>query len=728
MQETYVKIALPISFIDSLVYRLKPELGFDDSYIGRRVTVPFRNQIKVGIILGLCSADSLEKKKIMVVDSIIDEQPIIESKLLEFYHKTSQYYLYPLGEVIFSGIPKWYKSIKLKPLPKESWWRVRQTLPKDRIEAIKSVNQRAVFEFIQNHGPVQSKSMTHVVKSASTQCKALQKKGLILESETPFAQTKDVIDPQFTLTDDQSHAYEQISESKNFTPFLLDGITGSGKTEIYIRLIQKALDSNLQSLVLVPEIGLTPQLFHEISRRIHGKVAVLHSGLSDVARAKSWIKAKDGFYNVIVATRSGIFTPFKNLGQIIVDEEHDLSFKQQSGFRYSARDLAVLRGQLENIPVILGSATPSLETFQNAQSNKYQWIKLRQRTNKKALPEFQIHDTRNYKINKGLSLQVLKSIQQELDRGQQVLVFLNRRGWSPKLHCEECSWVAECSECDSYLTYHKHMNRLKCHQCDRIYSIPEFCPDCGSQKIVKMGVGTEKIEAGLLASLPESKVIRVDRDTVRTPTQWQAALDEIRTGEPCVLIGTQMLSKGHDFPKLTLVVIVNVDNSFYSLDFRATEHLSQLLIQVSGRAGRQQQSGKVMIQTQCPENPFFDLLINKSYEEFATHEIKQREKMGFPPGSFMAILRCQSKNEGHLMEFFEALEKKLQVPDCVQCFGPLPSPQLKKIGFFHYQLVITGKQRNQLHAFLLQLRKALQQQTNRHRVQWNLDRDPVNMN
>ena len=513
MHTSYVNILTSISFADSLTYILETEEEFNDSYLGRRVIVPFRNQLKIGVVFEPSQNHFPHPEKLKKVETIIDESPFISRKLLRFYKQASTYYLNPLGEVVFSGIPKWYKSISQKTLPKESWWRVRQTLPKDRIDSIRSEKQRKIFEYIQNQGPIQSKSMTHIIKDASTQCNALFKKSLILHSEAPFSDYKDLIDPQFKLTQDQSNAYTKISDSEGFKTFLIDGITGSGKTEIYIRLIQDGLKLNKQSLVLVPEIGLTPQLFHEISRRIRGKVAVLHSGLSDIARARSWSYAKEGFYDVIVATRSGIFTPFKNLGQIIIDEEHDLSFKQQSGFRYSARDLAVLRGKIENIPVILGSATPNLETFQNAVKSKYEWLKLRQRTNNKALPKFQVHDTRQLQSTNGLSHKVIQSIQEEVDKGQQVLVFLNRRGWSPKLNCEDCSWVAECDNCDSYLTFHNHINRLKCHHCDRHYSIPEFCPDCGSQKVKKMGVGTEKVEAGLHSKLKHTQIIRVDRDT-----------------------------------------------------------------------------------------------------------------------------------------------------------------------------------------------------------------------
>ncbi len=487
------------------------------------------------------------------------------------------------------------------------------------------------------------------------------------------------------------------------------------------------VNANQQALVLVPEIGLTPQLFHEFAKRIHGRVAVFHSGLTAIARARAWEKAKLGEIDVIVATRSGIFTPFKNLAVIIVDEEHDLSFKQQDGFRYSARDLAVMRGKMENIPVILGSATPSLETFNNAKLGKYKWLRLRERTNKQALPSIQVLDVRAHKMQKGLSKVVLQQIDAEIQKGNQALVFLNRRGWSPKLTCNDCGWVADCDECDTWVSYRKQIYRLRCHHCERVYGIPEFCPECGSQKVETMGVGTEKIHVGIENSLKDTKVIRVDRDTVKTPNQWQRTVDEIKSGIPCVMVGTQMLSKGHDFPNLTLVVIVNVDNSFFSLDFRATEHLSQLMIQVSGRAGRKDKIGKVIIQSQCPEHEFFKLLLGKSYEDYALHELQQRAEIGFPPASYMAIIRARSRDERTVEAFFEYILTHTNENETVSIMGPIPAPMYKKMGQYQMQLIFNGNDRKSLHQSLSQIVSFLRNNKICNNIIWSLDLDPINL-
>jgi len=722
-----IQVVLPIPFVDSLTYLVPDALSQQNICVGMRVVVPFRNKKLVAIVIGVES--SHYNKKLRNIIELLDDNEFLPKGSIKFLLQVHHYYLQPLGEVVFASIPKWFKNIQNPKLPKELWWQVKTPLNNEEINSqIKTTKQQNIYHYLLENGPLQSRSMTHIESSASAQCQALFKKDLLLKSDLCFVDAHPPSDPDFILTKDQQQAFNTIQSQKGFNPYLLDGITGSGKTEVYIRLVKQLVNDNKQALVLVPEIGLTPQLFHEFAKRIHGRVAVFHSGLTPIARARAWEKAKSGEIDVIVATRSGVFTPFTNLAIIIVDEEHDLSFKQQDGFRYSARDLAVMRAKMENIPVILGSATPSLESFNNANNKKYQWLKLRQRTNKQALPSISILDVRNHKMQKGLSKQVLLQIDEEINKGNQALVFLNRRGWSPKITCQDCGWVAECDECDTYLTYHKHINRLRCHHCERIYSIPEFCPECGSQKIETMGVGTEKIHQGLLNKLKDVKVIRVDRDTVKTPNQWQRTIDEIKSGVPCVMVGTQMLSKGHDFPNLTLVVIVNVDNSFFSLDFRATEHLSQLMIQVSGRAGRKHKTGKVIIQTQCPQHEFFKLLLGKSYQDYALHELKQRADIGFPPASYMAIIRARCKNEKALNDFFESILDNVTENPTVSIMGPIPAPMYKKMGQFQMQLIFNGNHRQSLHNSLKQITSYIRASKITSNIIWSLDIDPINLN
>lgn len=721
-----IQIVLPIPFADSLTY-LVPEHLYSYAFkVGMRVLVPFRQKSLVAIVVKKPS--HIYTKNLKSIISVYEETPFLPENLMAFLYQVHRYYLQPLGEVVFTAVPKWYKNSANPPLPQETWWQVNTHVDGEQaIASLKSTKQINIYQYLLDNGPLQSRSMTHIESSASAQCKALLKKNLLVKSELCFVDATPPEDPNFTLTEDQENAFWTIAKNQDFNTYLLDGITGSGKTEVYIRLTKKAVESGQQVLVLVPEIGLTPQLFHEFTKRIHGRVSVFHSGLTAAARARAWVKAKSGEIDVIVATRSGIFTPFTNLGMIIVDEEHDLSFKQQDGFRYSARDLAVMRGKMLNIPVVLGSATPSLETFNNANNKKYQWLKLRQRTNKQALPAISVMDVRQHKMHNGLSKKVLLSIEEEINKDNQVLVFLNRRGWSPKINCQDCGWVAQCDECDTYLTYHKHMNRLRCHHCERLYILPEFCSDCGSQKIETMGTGTEKIHHGLETALKNTAVIRVDRDTVKTANQWQKTIDHIKTGVPCVMVGTQMLSKGHDFPNLTLVVIVNVDNSFFSLDFRATEHLSQLMIQVSGRAGRKHKTGQVIIQTQCPEHHFFQLLLGKSYEDYAMHELRQRQDLGFPPGSYMAIIRARSKKENDVEDFCEEILRTAPEHESVNIMGPIPAPIYKKMGQYHMQLIFNGNHRQTLHYCLQRTIEGIRVQKIDNNITWSLDLDPINL-
>lgn len=726
VQQNIIQVSLPVPFTDTLSYLIPQDCSLVDIKVGARVVVPFQNRQRVAIVVS--KEAGAYTKNLKEIIEVLDKNCFLTNDILKFMHKVHRYYLTPLGEVVFTGVPKWFKNTANPPLPKEIWWQTNTSVDSDEIiKNIKSPKQHNIYQYLQANGPLQSKSMTHIESSASAQCKALEKKGLLLKSDLCFVDAHPPKDPEFILTDDQDIALKDIKKAKGFCPFLLDGITGSGKTEVYIRLVKQLVNNKQQALILVPEIGLTPQLFHEFAKRIHGRVAVFHSGLTTVARARAWQKAKSGEIDVIVATRSGIYIPFNDLAMIIVDEEHDLSFKQQDGFRYSARDLAVMRAQMHNIPVVLGSATPSLESFKNAQSGKYQWLKLRERTNKQALPKIKILDVRSHKMLSGLSKTVFEQIDEEIHKGNQALVFLNRRGWSPKLNCLDCGWIAECDSCDTYLTYHKHIHRLRCHHCERVYGLPEFCPECGSQKIETLGVGTERIQHGLEKHLKGIKVIRVDRDTVKTPNQWQRTVDEIKSGDPCVMVGTQMLSKGHDFPNLTLVVIVNVDNSFYSLDFRATEHLSQLMIQVSGRAGRKDKLGKVLIQSQNPEHEFFKLLLGKSYEEYAKHECQQREAIGFPPASFMAIIRARCRNERSLDAFFEHILTNVTENPTVNIMGPIPAPIYKKMDHYQMQLIFNGNDRKSLHQSLHQITTLLQKNKITNGIIWSLDLDPINL-
>jgi len=714
-----VQVALKIPFAPYLDYTLPDDLPTPP--VGGRVLVNLgKSKVVVGIVVSFSEQSSY--KKLKAIQSILDEEAILSESDLTLLSQAAKYYQVPLGDMIFTALPAWLKKTSNKPIPSQQWWQAKNTLAQATELLQSAPKQLEIYQYLALHGPLTSRSLTHISSSAAQICRQLAAKDLAQSSELCLLENESGFDPGFTLTTDQNHALNQLKQTLSaFKVMLLDGITGSGKTEVYIQFIQNLMLENKQALVLVPEIGLTPQLFQEISQRIKGHMAVLHSGLSDGARARVWHHAKTGLVDVVVATRSGIFTPFNNLGAILIDEEHDLSYKQQDGTRYSARDLAVLRGKINNIPVVLGSATPSFESLNHAIQGKYIWLKLRSRTNSSPMPSITLQNALNNKATKGLSIKTLHKIEAHLDQGNQVLVFLNRRGWSPKLICNECSWVGTCDDCDAYLTYHKHLNLLKCHHCDRRYSLPEFCPSCGSQHVETMGVGTEKIADGLIQYFNDTNIIRFDRDAVRTPTHWQNNLEAVRSGEPCVIVGTQMLSKGHDFPLLSLVVVVNVDNSFFSSDFRATEYLAQLMTQVSGRAGRADTKGEVIIQTQFPDHDFFHALFDQGYESFAKSQLTERHEMQFPPFTYMAIIRAQHRDAATLDNFLNEMVVFCENNEHVSVLGPLPALIAKKQKLHRMQLILNANHRKALHQLIFQLKN----QFTDNSIQWFIDIDPV---
>ncbi len=719
-EQTVVHVALNVPFADHLDYLCRDAVPV----VGARVLVPLqRRGAQVGVVVG--HARRSAQKNLKAVQRVLDAAPLLDDALLAFYRRVARYYLVSLGEVVFTALPRWFRRTDDKAPPQERWWRA---LSAQATKPMTELEQR-IHAHLVRHGPLMSRQMTGVYAGAARVCRQLQNKNLIESSDLGFVDSDSVTEQPFELTRDQRAAVEALQQQGDgFATSLLDGITGSGKTEVYIHRLQDCLKRGKQALVLVPEIGLTPQLFTGLNGRIHGRIAVLHSGLSDGARARVWWQASRAEIDVVVATRSGLFTPFSALGLIIVDEEHDASYKQQEGMRYSARDMAVLRGLHQNVPVILGSATPALETLNNALSGRYHWLRLQQRTNSKPLPTITLHSIKNQAMHNGLSQQVLKRIEEHLQQGHQVLVFLNRRGWSPRLMCYACGWIAMCDHCDSHLTVHRKAGHLRCHHCEKIYSMPEFCPDCGSQKVNTSGVGTERLEKGLMAAFGEAAVIRIDRDTVKTGQQWQKQIDRIREEKPCVIVGTQMLSKGHDFPRLSLVVVVNVDEQFFSSDFRATEHLAQLLVQVSGRAGRAATRGEVMIQTLYPQHEFFQQLLQQGYHAFAKHNLALRREHRFPPASYMAIVRARHSDAQRLDDFLLQALERLPHDPAVNRLGPVDAPMHKKNNRFNRQILFNAAARSDIHRLMKQFKGCLQQAAQAHRgVLWSIDLDPLDL-
>jgi len=531
----------------------------------------------------------------------------------------------------------------------------------------------------------------------------------------------------FDTTTEQNKAIKAVLKSENnFHGFLLHGVTGSGKTEVYIRITQAILMKGGQVLVLVPEIGLTPQMIARFEERIDAKVVAVHSQLNETQKLDAYLMARTGEAGVVLGTRSAIFTPMPNLGLVIVDEEHDGSFKQQSSFRYSARDLSFMRAKLASIPLILGTATPSLETLKNVVDKKLTRLVLSSRPGQALMPEINLIDMRNQTVE-ALSVPLVAKMKHYLEDNKQVMLFINRRGYAPVFYCTDCDWKAECDRCDSALIYHHHVNRLKCHHCG-IEKIPERnCPSCHHQTLRILGYGTERLEENLESYFPDTTIIRIDRDTTRRKRAFAIHLEKINSGEPCIIIGTQMLAKGHDFSNLTFVGILVVDVGLLSLDFRATEHLAQLLTQVSSRAGRSDHKGEVSIQTRYPNHPIFNFIRSSQYTKYASTLLKEREKTQLPPYSHQALICANSKNKNNAEKFLDEVAdvlKNIDI-DSVEVWGPVPAVIEKKANYYYFNLYLQSINRSQLHRVIKTFYKNLETIKINSSVRWFLDVDPI---
>lgn len=625
---------------------------------GVRVRVPFGRRQVIGILLEVVTQSEVPLEKLKRIDEFIDKAPILTTSLLKFCRWASEYYHYPIGEVVLGALPK---------------------------------------------GLRQGKSVE--LTTETTMCSPATR-------------------PNLQLNQYQQAAVDAIAQANGFQTFLLSGVTGSGKTEVYLHCIDAVLKKNQQALVLVPEIALTPQTVARFRERINAPVELIHSNLTDKTRMHAWLRAHYGTAAVIIGTRSAIFTSFLNLGIIILDEEHDPSFKQQSGFRYSARDLAVMRGRDGNIPVILGSATPSLESLYNVERRRYQLLTLPERAGEAKFPTVNLIDLRRQTLTAGISEALFTTMQEHLECGSQVMLFLNRRGYAPTLLCHHCGTMVQCRRCDARLTLHQKPYRLYCHHCGYSQAVPKVCPDCRQSELIDLGLGTEQLEEVLTAYFPNYPLVRVDRDSIRKKESMKNKLKSIHEGNAKILIGTQMLAKGHHFPNLTLVAVVDADMGLYSTDFRTLERMAQLLVQVSGRSGRDQQCGEVVIQTHHPDNALLNLLLQKGYIAFAKTLLKERKNAGLPPYSHWALLRAEAVQQALPLKFLEAAKQCIVNSSQIQILGPVPAPMERKAGRYRGQLLLQATQRSALQSMLKPFVAALSQLDLARKVRWSLDVDP----
>ncbi len=533
--------------------------------------------------------------------------------------------------------------------------------------------------------------------------------------------------PGFSISEEQKAVVDEISSClNNYRGFLLHGVTGSGKTEVYLHLTQAVLDQGKQILILVPEIGLTPQMIARFESRLDTPIVAIHSQRNATQKLDAYLMAKNGTAGVVLGTRSAIFTPMPNLGLIIIDEEHDGSFKQQSGFRYSARDLCFIRAKQANIPIVLGTATPSLEMLKAVMDKKITRLSLAKRASGAQLPKVNLIDMRA-ETGGALSAILVAKMKQHLSNGKQVMLFINRRGYAPVYFCTECGWKSECDHCDSPMIYHRSINRLKCHHCNHEKIPEQTCPECQQQSLEVFGYGTQRLEETLSSHFTNIPIIRIDRDTTRRKKAFAEHLEQINSGKPCIIVGTQMLAKGHDFSQLAMVGILDIDGGLLSSNFRGTEYLAQLLIQVSGRAGRAEQQGEVAIQTRYPDHPIFNYVLSNRYTQFASTLLKQRAQTKLPPFSHQALICANAKTKHNAKDFLQEIANLLKniSIDSVEIWGPVTPVIEKKADYYYFNLYLQSTDRKALHQMLSTLNQHTDILSLKNKVRWYLDIDPI---
>ncbi|GGI86753.1 primosomal protein N' [Legionella impletisoli] len=697
--------------------------------LGARVLVPFRNKQRLGVVVGHhLKESSIIKTK--AIDAVLDKEALIPSDLLSLCRWVADYYQSPLSEVLPLMLPKRYREGKAESLSTKAFYSLAmsQSTAHQTLRA-NAPKQHALIDFLATSPNAVDKQTLLNNGFITTQIHALLERGILVKEErvafpyVPNLTSTSILE----LNNAQKTAVDAILASFNrFQCFLLQGVTGSGKTEVYLRVIERALSCNQQVLVLVPEIGLTPQLLARFYARLNEPMVVIHSNLNDTERQHAWQLAHQGLAKLVIGTRTAVFTPIPKLGLIIIDEEHDSSLKQMDGVRYSARDTALIRARDNQIPIVLGSATPSLESLHNCLNQKYKRLLLPNRAAATTPLEFQIMDIRSKLLHHGLSEATLEQIQSHLNQGNQVLVFINRRGYAPVLLCHQCGFMADCRACDSHLTLHQTTQQLICHHCGLAQPIPKCCKACKSSELIPVGVGTQRIFDYLSQRFPNTTLLRVDRDEVRRKHALHDCLAQINQGDAQLIVGTQMLAKGHHFPNLTLVVILDADQGFYNQDFRALERLGQLITQVAGRAGREDKPGKVLIQTHLPHHPLLNCLIQEGYDAFAETLLEQRRLASLPPYQFLALIRAQSKTLPSVLEFLHKAKFKLQ-DSRLLTLGPAPAPLARKSDYHRMQLLIKSPSRKALQTTLTELRSWLTINNKNNRVRWNIDVDPMDL-
>lgn len=739
MPDAILRLALPSPLRRLFDYRAPAGVPRAALQPGVRLRVPFgRNRELIGILVEVTEHSEVPADKLKAALELLDARPPLPPALFKLCLWTAQYYQHSLGDTLSWALPVLLRQGEPAEARQERFWHLAEGASLDDPRLSRAPRQRQALATIAQHPqgiPQQLLSQLQLNKDSLT---LLREKGLVQIAIRRSAAVERhdhwLAQPELPLNPEQRAACEAVRAGFGaFNAYLLAGVTGSGKTEVYLQLIRQTLEAGKQALVLIPEINLGPQTLARFERRFNARIALLHSNVNDRERLDAWLAARDGEADIIIGTRSALFTPLKNPGLIIIDEEHDASYKQQEGLRYHARDLALVRARQENIPIVLGSATPSLESLHNAHAGRYALLRLTQRAGGAQQPRFLRLDIKSRPLDSGISGPLQQAIGQTLAAGQQVLVFLNRRGFAPTLLCHDCGWLSECPRCDARMTVHQRSGELRCHHCGHVEYQPSNCPQCGKVDLRPVGAGTERAEERLGILFPRYPVLRVDRDSTSRKDAMNQLLATIQRGEPCLLVGTQMLAKGHHFPRVTLVAILDADGGLFSADFRASERMAQLIVQVAGRAGREEEPGKVIIQTHLADHPLLVQLTEQGYFAFAEQALSERRAAGLPPFAHLALLRAEAHKPGQAEGFLdqacgeaEHLLSELKLAG-IELLGPVPAPMERRAGRYRAQLLVQASARAPLHRLLHAWLPVLEQLPGGRAVRWSLDVDPIDL-
>ncbi|RBO80164.1 primosomal protein N' [Marinomonas aquiplantarum] len=733
-QHPYIKVALPVPLRTLFDYKVPKAIALrHDLQPGMRVKVPFGKSSRLGVIVALSDTSDWNPDEVKPLTSLHDKQPVITPELMALCEWAARYYHHPIGDVVFHALPVLLRKGENAEFRTENWWFTTATGQTFDVQQLsRAPRQQDFLKAVQQHPNGLSQQAASVLDLAPAAGKSLEEKGLLRREPRAFnkAGEKHTHQTQVppTLNAEQAAAIDSLLEHRHhFHVSLLDGVTGSGKTEVFLRLIEQCIKEDKQVLVMVPEIGLTPQTLKRFEVRFNTDIVLMHSNMNDRERLDAWLLAANGHAKIIIGTRSAVFVPAPKLGLMVIDEEHDASYKQHEKFRYHARDLAVKRAQNLNIPVLLASATPSYESLTNALQKRFSWLKLRQRAGDAHIPKMERVDLRGQTLVHGFSETALNNMKLTLERKEQVLIFLNRRGYAPTLMCHQCGWIATCDHCDVNLTVHKRANKLHCHHCDSQKALIHQCPDCQSEELFTVGEGTEQLETQLNTLFKDTPILRIDRDSTQRKSAMTKLTQKIHEHDQAILIGTQMLAKGHHFPNVTLVVIMDADAGLFSSDFRGMERTAQLITQVAGRAGRAKKPGHVLLQTYHPDHAAIECLCNLGYEHFAIDGLAERKSLSLPPFYHQVIVRAESANEQEAMQLLHALKNDLTPmlsPD-VYMVGPYAAIIVRKAGQHRALISIKSAHRAPLHQATEWMTQWLEQATKQHKIRFAIDVDPL---